>query len=134
MLVESRLVCIETNQICIGSTTQPLSKRLAQHRSHFQAFVNGSGKICSSIKILEGNMYYIILIDIESLDELRVPDFFHIEQNDCVHIMKPSISPEEKNAGKIQYRVDNLAKTQQYRLDNKNKIKAQRKAYICMQK
>jgi len=54
----------QTDQFYIGSTTQPLHKRLHEHRSHYKLFLKGDKtKTCSSYKIIKNEDNYIELLE-----------------------------------------------------------------------
>ena len=57
-----RLVCNITNQNYYGSTTQPLHKRLYEHKSHYKKYLNDNIKYYTSYKIIEGGNFDIILV------------------------------------------------------------------------
>ena len=58
-----RIVCNNTGKVYIGSTTQPLSKRLVAHRLDYKKYLNGKGKFITSFEIIKNNDYSIILIE-----------------------------------------------------------------------
>ena len=63
---KGKIYCIRapgTEDVYIGSTTQPLSTRMAQHRRHFKCFQNGTSEFISSFKLLEKEGVYIELIE-----------------------------------------------------------------------
>jgi len=53
----------QTDKYYIGSTTQPLHKRLYEHRSDYKSFLNGNGSSISSFIIIENNDNYIELLE-----------------------------------------------------------------------
>ena len=55
-----KIVCLTTNQIYIGSTTKPLSTRLANHRADYKLYKNG--KIKSGIMIRFMRVPYLVVI------------------------------------------------------------------------
>ena len=52
-----------TDDIYIGSTVLPLSRRLAQHRADYSGYKNGLRHYLTSYKILELDTHYIELIE-----------------------------------------------------------------------
>lgn len=53
----------ETEQIYIGSTIQPLHKRLIQHRNKYKRYKNGTYHYLSSFEIVKYDDAIIILIE-----------------------------------------------------------------------
>lgn len=53
----------ETDKVYIGSTTQPLSKRLASHRDKYKAYNNGKYQYVTSFELLKHDDHYIELIE-----------------------------------------------------------------------
>lgn len=95
-----KIVCNKTGKCYIGSTCEPtLSRRLAQHRTDYNAFIKGNKKGISSFKILENNDYSIILIEdypCERKDQLLQRERFYIENNECINRCRPITTNEEK--------------------------------------
>ena len=52
-----------TEKFYIGSTTQKLCKRFANHKSHYNAYVNNTGNYITSFKIIEFGDSYIELLE-----------------------------------------------------------------------
>ena len=99
-----KIVCNKTNEVYIGSTTQPLSKRLAQHRMSHKQYLNGLYGFISSFPILERGDYDIVLIEnvsCENKEQLHRAERKHIEQNACVNRNIPLRTRRE-------YYIDNL--------------------------
>ena len=122
-----KIVCRVTNLVYIGSTTQKyLCNRLKQH----VYFFNKKKSNCSSFKVLEGNDYYIELVELfpcNSKDELLVRERYYFDIIECVNKIKPLLSIEEiKNYQKEYKKV--------YTQINKDKIKEQNKKYTKLNK
>ena len=69
--------------IYIGSTTQPLSKRLTDHKADLK-----KKYCCSSFEIIKNDNYSIILIEevnCENKEQLLRAERYHIENNDCIN-------------------------------------------------
>jgi hypothetical protein len=49
--------------IYVGSTTQPLSKRLVDHKRNYKSYLNQKGNYVSSFKLLECDNCYIELVE-----------------------------------------------------------------------
>lgn len=58
-----RIVSDKTDVVYIGCTTQPLSKRMANHRSSYKSYQKGKSALCSSFVILEYGDAKIELIE-----------------------------------------------------------------------
>ena len=94
-----------------GSTTQPLSKRLVQHKSQKKKI---NYNYCTSFQILDFEDCDICLIEYypcNSKEELHKRERHYIENNECVNKSIPSRT------------------TKEYYQENKNKIKEQKKEY-----
>lgn len=87
-----KIVSFETDDIYIGSTIQPLSKRMTTHRSQYKAYVEGAEYCCSSKYILEQDPFArIVLIknfSCNSKDELNAEELVIIQATDCVNRKK----------------------------------------------
>ena len=124
-----------TDKIYIGSTTQRLSKRIAEHRGKYKAWKAGnSKKYCSSYEIVKYDDNYIELLEnYECLtrEGLLMREGQCIRDNDCVNKNIPGRTAKQykkDNADKIkadqkQHYQDNIDKIKQYRKDNTDKIK-----------
>lgn len=104
--------------VYVGSTTQPLSKRLGGHKMP-------SNKVKSSKQITDLGDAYIELIEnysCNSREELDRREGEIIRSMDCVN---------KRIAGRTQkeYRQDNTEKRKQYYKDNADKVIQQQKQY-----
>jgi len=114
----------QTNEVYVGSTTQPLSRRMVGHRGAFKRYKAGKTNYVSSFKILEYGDARIELIrecPCDNREQLVAIEGKHIRELDCVNIII---------AGRTwkQYRQDNKDKIKAYREANKDKNKAYREA------
>ena len=120
-----KIVCNITGLTYYGSTVNPISKRISQHRSHFKT---GTGN-CSSKQVLIGGDYDYSLVEefsCENRDQLRKRERFYIENNDCVNKQIPGRTHKEyrgQNKDKIS------VKGKEYREQNKDKISAHKKEH-----
>ena len=111
----------QTDEIYIGSTCSPLSKRMWHHKDDYKKFINNQKKyVCSSIEILKYEDAYIELIDeiqCKNILELRKHEGNYIRNTDCVN---------KRIAGRTdkEYYQDNINKIKYNR--NKNKEKQQK--------
>ena len=153
---KGKIYCIrshKTDLIYIGSTVQPLYKRLNVHKGHYRDYIkNGTHKIYS-YKIFElDDKPYIELIKnypCDCKDELDREEGKYIRAMECVNKVIPGRTPKEyyeDNKDKIKeyqkeyhkgyqkkYYNDNEEKIKEYYKeyynDNKEKIKKQTKEY-----
>lgn len=95
-----KLVCRKTNKQYIGHTAQRyLSSRKGNHVSDYKKYISGKGVYCSSFKILEGNDFFIDLIEVfpcANQDEARQRERYWQDQMECVNNYKAYISQDEK--------------------------------------
>ena len=120
-----KITCNITGLTYYGSTVNPISKRISQHRTKFKA---GNLK-CSSRQVLVGGDYDYSLVEefsCENKDQLHKRERFYIENNDCVNAEIPGRTQKEyieQNKDKIS------ANSKKYHEQNKDKISAQRKEH-----
>jgi len=84
-----QIVCNITGEVYIGSTTQPLSKRLSIHKSK---------KDCSSKQIIDRGDYVIVLIEAipcENKSELFKRERYHYDLIPNINRNRPFITDEE---------------------------------------
>ena len=104
----------QTTDIYIGSTTQPLYKRIYQHKRHFKAWQNGKFWYVSSFELMKYDDVYIELLEL-----------FPCDSKMQLH----------KREGELQREMDCCNKfiagrsKKEYYQDNKNKIKEYMKTY-----
>lgn len=112
------------DEIYIGSTTQPLAKRMGEHRSYYKRYQAGNKKYYTCFKILAYEDSKIELIEKHSCkcrEELLAREGHYIRTLDCVNKFIPDRTKKEwyeDNKGDI------LEHQKQYRQKNKEKIKA----------
>lgn len=125
-----KIVSPSTDLVYIGSTIQPLHKRLCSHRINYKRFLKGTYDNTTSFEIIkfgDAEIYLIELCNCNSKMELERCERSHIESIECVNKMIPGRTKKEyyiENKEKFkQYNIDNRDKIKQYRTDNKDKIK-----------
>ena len=125
-----RLVCNASGKQYVGSTTQPLSKRLSYHKSDYQKWKKGRHDYYTAFEIIEDGNYDIVLIENYpccSKEELHARERYYIENTECVNKNIPTRTSKE-------YRQDNHEKFQaymkKYRQDNQDHIKEQKQEYM----
>jgi len=141
-----KIVCNITEQIYIGSTTQPLNRRLSQHRSYSKKHSEGiKNRFCTSHHIIKGGDYHIELIENYPCDtkkELNRREGCVQLNTVCVNrIIAGRTSKEWAEANKelIQeknkiYYQNNKEKAHQYYIDNIDEIKDRKKIYMDQQR
>ena len=148
-----KIVCNLTKECYVGSTTQPLSKRLAGHVNEYKRYSLGKSVATSSFPILERGNYDIVLLEevkCDNKEQLHKEERKHIEANVCVnHNMPLRKKKEYREANKDKIleskkkyyeitRDKQIEKSRQYREDNKDKIaentKERRKKYTEVDK
>lgn len=122
-----------------GSTTQPLSHRIRQHRSDYKRWKAKIKRNCTSFKLFEGGDVDIILVEdypCESKEQLHSRERHWIENNECLNKNIPTRTDSEyyqANRDKIyekniEWRKNNPVKLAQYmkkwRKNNHEKAKA----------
>lgn len=144
----------QTDAIYIGSTTSLLSRRLSNHRSDYNRFLNGKSKQYStSYIILEYDDAYIELIETcpcSTGEELHAREGYYIRSMDCVNKCVPGRTKHEKEEMRKQYyegnrdksmedsrrwywnnRDKSLEDNRKYRLENKDILaERRRKRYL----
>ena len=139
-----KIVCNITGKVYIGSTTVPLSRRLAEHRCNYKCWKEGKRNFITSFDIIKNGNYDIVLLEefpCENNEQLYQRERFYIESLICVNKIIPTRTLKEyriDNADKIReqkkiYCIDNADKIKEYkkiyRLDNADKIKECQKTY-----
>ena len=105
-----------TDNIYIGSTCQPLYKRIGEHRRNYKKFQNGKFNKITSFELIELGDAIITLIEdcpCERKEQLHARERYHIELNKdiCVNKVIPTRTHKE------------------WTIDNKDKILLQKKEY-----
>lgn len=94
-----KLVCLNTGLIYVGSTCQPLCKRLAGHKAKTNR--------ARSKKIIEGGNYIILLIELfpcNSVEELFKREYEVICSTTCIN--RKLLSDEERKAYQAKWRSE----------------------------
>ena len=124
-----KIISPHTDKCYVGSTIQPLCRRLALHRKYFDK------KKYSSREIMKLGDYKIILIEnypCNSKEELNKREQYFIDTLDCVNRFKAFITEEQKQERiknyKIEYRKREKTKqlvkeyNKEYQKKNRDKI------------
>lgn len=119
--------------IYIGSTTQALACRMAQHRRNYKRFQNGKFPYTTSFKILECGYAKIELIEkveCKCKEELTAKEGYYIRTLDCVNKQIPGRTRTEYNKQYYESNKEKIAqRVKEYREDNKEKIAQRKKKY-----
>jgi len=116
--------------VYFGSTKQPLSKRLQQHKISFKSHLKDkSKKKCTSFEILKNDNYTISLVEefsCQNKEQLRARERHYIENNECVNKCIPLRTAREY----YQANKEQIAeKRKQHYQANKEQIAEQRKQH-----
>jgi len=119
-----KIVCNITGEVYIGSTTQPLSKRLSHHKTKKNS--------CNSKQIIDRGDYAIVLIEAfpcTNKSELFQRERYHYDLIPNINMKRPFITKEEMLAYYEANRETILAQTKAYRDGNSEAISARKKKY-----
>jgi hypothetical protein len=132
-----QIICSETGDTYVGSTTQTLAQRKSQHVSKFNQRKKGKGDGTSSYDIIERGNYRIELIELfpcDNKEELHAREGHFIREMLCVNKIVAgrtrseyrNENREEINEQKARYREQNRDKIKErnvrYREQNRDKI------------
>lgn len=108
-----RIICDQSKLQYIGSTTQPLSMRLAQHKIAYKRCLNGKGfnrETSSVFQVLKNNTAQIYLLEefsCENKEQLLQRERYWIEKETCVNKVCPIRTQEEHKERKKEYTKEN---------------------------
>tara|TARA_R110000868_G_scaffold71798_6_gene209895 strand:- start:69 stop:605 length:537 start_codon:yes stop_codon:yes gene_type:complete len=131
-----KLISDATDKVYIGSTTQPLSKRLSLHKYDYKRFVAGKFNRLTSFNLIELGPVQIVLIELfpcETREELEKRECYYINlfKDEVVNKVHPTRTRK-------QYLVDNAEaiseQMKQYYVGNKKAIIEQHKHYYKQKK
>lgn len=114
-----KIICNETNRQYIGSTINTLQHRLKDHILSKKSKEKNNSKQynCASHQILDNCRIELIEeYKCKNLDELRIREQYHIENNDCINSIRA------KGIGKARY-------DENYRKNNRDKIMKNKREY-----
>ncbi len=125
-----KIYCIrshKTDDIYIGSTSQPLHKRFYYHKRGYKCWKNGKGKYVTSYKLIDNydDCY------IELIEEFPCENKMQLNKREGELIRENYNVVNKKIAGRTdkEYREDNRDKMKQYKEDNKERLKQYNKEY-----
>ena len=125
-----KIMSNETDLCYIGSTTQTLSRRMADHRRNYKNWLNeNSNGITSSYEILKYLDAHIVLIEkypCNDKSELCKKEQEYIDLTDCVNKVRAFRSYEDRKIYNKEYHQKNkdeiLKQKKEYREMNKERI------------
>lgn len=120
-----------TDKIYIGSTCQPLYKRMGEHRCSYKRFLNGNKIKSTSYELIKLDDAIITLIEdypCERKEQLHARERYHIELNKDICINK-NIPTRTKKEWYEENKEGIAEKDKQYQDTNKEKIKEQKNEY-----
>lgn len=145
-----KIVCNETGEVYYGSTTNKyLCNRMAQHKSSFKRFQNGTHPYMSSFQIIErGNYSYSLIETVECEDRIQLEqrERYYIENNECVNKIIVGRTQKERyeaNKNEIKenqkqyYEINKDAiklRVRQYSENNKEKVLENKRQYYLLHK
>lgn len=116
-----KLIDNNTGNIYIGSTTQTLYQRKAEHVSDYKKYLIGKHHYVSSFEIVKNGNFDIVLLEkysCEDKSQLHIREGQYVRLNDCVNKLIPGRT-------KAQYRKENKEEikiyAKKYQENNKNK-------------
>jgi len=115
----------QTDDIYIGSTTQDLCVRMAEHRRHYKQFLKTNTKYMASFEIIKRGDAYIELIQAipcNNVLELRKYEGNYIRNMNCVNKQIPGRTMKEYYDARKD-KVKELYYKNKYKISEKNKIK-----------
>ena len=120
----------QTDKFYIGSTTQPLSKRLSCHKGKYKNYLDGKTNYTTSFEIIEYGDAYIELLEECPCDNKMM---LHKKEGGCIRNEPNCVNKVITGRTQREYKIDNADKIKQYLVkyveQNADKIKAQQKQY-----
>ena len=138
-----KIYCIrshQTDDIYIGSTIQPLARRMGNHRKEYKHWLNNNWTYITSFDLLKYEDCYIELLEdypCQTRNQLDRCEGEYIRRMKCVNKRvagRTTKEYREDNKEKIKeyaknYREDNKEKIKEYFQNNKEKLLEYRKKY-----
>lgn len=122
-----RIVCNTTNKNYYGSTTQPLSKRLYDHKAQYKKYLIDKKQYYTAFEIIKEDNFDIILVEIVNCScklELEKRERFYIDNNECVNKCTPTCGRIESNK---KYREKHKDKAKEYAKEYREKYSEEKK-------
>ena len=135
-----KITDVGCNECYYGSTVQPLSKRIGQHRSHYSLYKKGKASFVTSFILFDKvglencKIELVETFECKSKEELHQREAYYIRNNECVNKVNPGrIHKEYQKEYQKEYREENQDKLKEYQKEyyeeNKENIKEQQKEY-----
>ena len=122
-----RIYCIR-NHICddiyIGSTTQPLSKRMQKHRESIYSKRDGNMLLYQKMREIGKQRFFIELYEecpCKNIEQLRK------REGEVIRELKPTINTRIENRTVQEWREDNKQKMQEWHKQNREEHKEELK-------
>jgi len=124
-----------TDDVYIGSTTKSLAARMANHRAHYKAWIDGRGNWVNSFLILGYEGAYIELVKLVnccSKEELNREEGAVVRESPaCINKQMPGLTHAESIA---KWRSLNKERDREnarrWRADNPDKVKAAKARFL----
>jgi len=119
-----RIVCDITGENYYGSTTQPLYKRLSEHKRQSTIQLD-----ITSSKIIRRGNYSIVLVEecpCENKQQLHKRERYYIENNECINKNIPCRTSKEWYQCNKEYIIN---KSKEYNRNNKGQVAQYKKQY-----
>ena len=129
-----KVYCIRNfvnNEIYVGSSCQPLSKRMAKHRSSMNATAKKDRRLYQEMRTLGAEQFYIELLEevkCENIEQLRKIEGEYIRQMGTLNALVNGRTKEELVQTE-EYKERKKETDRQYYLNNKERINQQNKQY-----
>ena len=127
-----KIYCIrshQTDDIYIGSTIQPLARRMGNHKKNYKRRLNGKQRYITSFEIMKYNDCYIELLEkypCEDKMELERKEGEYIRNMICIN---KRIEGRTKKEWYQNNREKIVEKKKQYQQDNREQITEYKKQY-----
>ena len=119
-----------------GSTVQPLSKRMGQHREKYRLYKDGKGNNITSFILFDKyglencKIELVETYECKTKEELYQREAYYIKNNECVNKTIPGRTKKEYyEDNKDQIKEKNKEYQKEYYESNKDQIKEKKKEY-----
>ena len=121
----------QTDKIYIGSTTQPLSKRLSYHKTQYKQYLNGKSPFITAYDILQYEDAYIELLEEYPCDNRE--QLFK-KEGELIRGGSNCVNKRIEGRTNKQYKEDNKDKIKEYQKEYNEQNKEQKKEYYQQNK
>lgn len=140
------IFCKTTWKVYYGSTKQNINRRLSEHKSNYNRYLNGKREYGTSFEVIKNNNYEIRLLETCNQENKSDRESFYIRNFDCVNKNIPNRKSKEyertrkeyhkkwyeQNKEKIKQTISKDKKNEynkKYYLQNKEKMLRYQKEY-----